>query len=134
MVRSTARRAERPRERAALGVADRAQRDGREQEDVGGLRADRADLRDRACRVRRHGRERGELLALQPRRGRLAAADIPVACVPIRERDGRVTGLIALHELLPHKASFDATDRALLNLLSIEAARALDEVPQARVA
>lgn len=65
---------------------------------------------------------------------RLAAADIPVACVPIRERDGRVTGLIALHELLPHKASFDATDRALLNLLSIEAARALGDVPQARVA
>jgi hypothetical protein len=65
---------------------------------------------------------------------RLAAADIPVACAPIRERDGRVTGLIALYELLPHKVSFDATDRALLDLLSIEAARALDEVPHARVA
>ena len=65
---------------------------------------------------------------------RLADADIPVACVPIRERDGHVIGLVALHELLPHKVSFDATDRAIMNLLSIETARALDAVPQARVA
>ena len=65
---------------------------------------------------------------------RLAEADIPVACVPIRERDGQVIGLIALHELLPHKATFEATDRALMNLLSIEAARALATGSQARPA
>lgn len=60
----------------------------------------------------------------------LGDAEEPVACVPIRERDGHVTGLIALHELLPHKASLDITDRALLDLLSVEAARALRDAPR----
>jgi hypothetical protein len=46
------------------------------------------------------------------------------ACVPLKA-GGRVTGAIVLYNLLPHKAELDQTDHTLLELLSVEAARAL---------
>jgi GAF domain-containing protein len=53
-----------------------------------------------------------------------AHEDDLTACVPLM-LDGRVTGLIALFRLLSHKASFEAVDREIFDLLASQAAIAL---------
>src|SRR5439155_1741475 len=47
-----------------------------------------------------------------------------VACIPLK-LDGRVTGLIAIHRLLAHKASLEPLDHELFDLLATHAATAL---------
>jgi GAF domain-containing protein len=47
-----------------------------------------------------------------------------VACVPLK-LDGRITGLIVIHRLLPHKAALEALDHELFSLLGTHAATAL---------
>jgi len=54
------------------------------------------------------------------------------AFVPIRLKDETV-GVLAILQLLPQKSRFDAADMALLNLLSVEAGRALFDSPAKQI-
>jgi hypothetical protein len=54
------------------------------------------------------------------------------AFVPLRLQDQTV-GVLAILQLLPQKSHFDAADMALLNLLSVEAGRALFDSPPKQI-
>ena len=69
------------------------------------------------------GRAHYAARAVEP--GRSIDRDEMTACVPLTAGNGRVVGAIALYGLLPHRGELDQNDRALLDLVSIEAARAM---------
>lgn len=62
-------------------------------------------------------------VARAARDGLTVYADAPLACAPLRHR-GAVTGVLALHGLLPHKPALTGLDYRLIELLAAHGGRA----------
>jgi GAF domain-containing protein len=90
-----------------------------------GVTAESARAMPAACAPIAEAVKSGEIFVteVQHRQGS-ALEDRLTACVPLK-LDGRVTGAIAIFQLLPQKSAIEDVDRELFDLLATHAATAL---------